>query len=169
MRTIYMEDDVVALAEYIGELDAADGYRCWQDVDTQKGYNFRRTGSLEEYIKEGIHSRFIATIVRKSDGLCVGSIFLSPEGTLPDLAIMIYRPHRRNGYATRAFSLGTKYCFEVLGLACVYAGCYQGNQASLRMLERCGFVPHPEGNQNEKHFITGAPIVQLDFVKHNMT
>lgn len=32
------------------------------------------------------------------------------------------------------------------------------------MLKKCGFIPHPEGNQQEKHFLTGEDITQLDSV-----
>jgi len=100
---------------------------------------------------------------------------------------MIYRPYRRKGYAREAFLLGTQYCFNQFKLACIYAGCYEDNIGSLWMLSGCGFIPHPEGlvvpnancvrvwycspmrpgDQCEKHFLTGAEIVQRDFVKHN--
>ena len=167
MRNIYCADDTIELSEHIGELDDMDCFRCWQDEETQKGYNVKFVKSFESFTNAGVQSRFIATVIRKTDGICVGSIFLSPESTLPDLAIMIYRPYRRKGYASRAFLLGTQYCFDKFNLECIYAGCYQDNIGSLQMLSRCGFVPHPEGNRHEKHFITGAEIVQKDFLKYN--
>lgn len=37
---------------------------------------------------------------------------------------------------------------------------------SLKMLKKCGFVPHPEGNEEERHFESGEPVIQLDFVKY---
>jgi len=167
MRNIYSEDETIALSEYIDKLDSSDCYCCWQDEETQKGFNFKFSKSLENFTNAGVKSRFIATIVRKIDDVCVGSIFLSPENTLPDLAIMIYKPYRRKGYANKAFFLGTQYCFVKFNFECIYAGCYPDNIGSLRMLSRCGFIPHPEGDQYEKHFITGAEIVQKDFVKYN--
>ena len=166
-RKVYLEDEIVALSEYMSASDDAACYHCWQDNETQKGYNFQLTKSFEEFKSGGVRSRFLATIIRKSDGTCVGAIFLSPENSLPDLAIMIYPPYRRNGYATRAFSLGVAYCFDTLKMERIYAGCYPQNAASLRMLNKCGFKPHPQGNQNEQHFLTGEDIVQLDFVIHN--
>ncbi|MCL2528053.1 MAG: GNAT family N-acetyltransferase [Defluviitaleaceae bacterium] len=166
-RKTYISDDAIALAEYIPSEDAQDQYNCWQDEGTQSGYNYKRTESFEEYYSSGIKSRFIATIIRLSDQARVGAIFLSPEDTEPDLAIMIYKPFRGAGCGTRAFLLGTHYCFDVLGLEYVYAGCFAHNTLSRKMLQKCGFHPYPKGNQAEKHIITGEEIVQYDYVKYN--
>ena len=83
---------------------------------------------------------------------------------LPDLSIRIFKPYRNQGFGSMAFALGAKYCFDILGYEKIYAGCYPDNIKSMRMLEKCGFVPHPEGNIAEKHYITGEPFTQLDFV-----
>ena len=53
------------------------------------------------------------------------------------------------------------------GLDKIFAGCYPHNAASARMLEKCGFIPHPQGNLNEKHYLTGEDITQYDFVRYN--
>ena len=167
-RKTYITDLVISLCEYIESEDDLDLYNCWQDKDTQSGYNHKPAESFEEFSKGAIKSRFIATIVRLSDLVSIGSIFVSPENTPPDLAIMIYKPYRGKGYGTRAFSLGVKYCFEVLLLDYIYAGCYPNNISSLKMLHKCGFRPHPEGNQEEKHYLTGEDITQLDYVKYKL-
>ena len=166
-RAIYRSDGVISLCEYIDAMDDIDCYRCWQDEETQQGYNHETTETFDEFAQGSIRSRFMATVVRNADRANVGVIFLSSEGTLPDLAIMIYRPYRKKGYATRAFSLGVAYCFDAFKLDRIYAGCYPHNAASLKMLRRCGFQPHPEGNQQEKHFRTGEDITQMDFVITN--
>ena len=167
-RRKYLSDEVLCLSEYIESEDDLECYGCWEDEETQSGYNHKFDSSFDEWSKNTpIKSRFIATIIRLCDNANIGAIFLSPEDTPPDLAIMIYKPYRGKGYGTRAFSLGAKYCFDVLLLERVYAGCYPDNNASLKMLNRCGFQPHPEGNCYEKHYITGEDIIQLDFVKYN--
>lgn len=143
-RKIFMADDTLSLAERIPQFDDAKDYECWQDRETQDGYNFKLEGTLEDFCILPSKSRFIATIQRNSDGACVGSIFLSPEGSLPDLAIMIYKPFRRQGYGTTAFLLGIKYCFEILNISSLYAGCYETNIASRKMLKKCGFQPNPQ-------------------------
>lgn len=168
-RKVYIQNDVISLSEYIDSEDDINCYICWQDKDTQNGYNYKMTASFEEYAKQENKSRFTATIIRKSDNAPIGCIFVSPEYALPDIAIMIFKPYRNMGYGTMAFSLGVQYCFEVLKLKKIYAGCYTDNHASLAMLEKCGFVPHPEGNSYEKHYLTGQDTVQLDFVKYHDT
>ena len=167
-QKIYIADDLISLSEYIEEIDDYDCYTCWQDEETQNGYNFKCIKTFDEWSKETtIKSQFIATIVRLNDNACIGSIFLSSENTPPDLAIMIYKPYRKQGFGTRAFSLGVKHCFETLILDKIYAGCYPHNKGSIKMLEKCGFLPHPEGNVKEKHYITGEDIIQLGYIIHN--
>ena len=162
---MYTKDEIIGLSEYYPTLDNIDRYNCWQDAETQAGFNHMQAESFEEFAAKAIKSRFTATIVRLSDSRRIGAIFLSPENTLPDLAIMIYKPYRGMGYGTRAFALGAEYCLNALELGCVYAGCYPDNDASRAMLRKCGFIPHPEGNLHEKHFLTGKDIIQMDFVK----
>lgn len=163
MRTIYLSDCVVALAENIEEDDPAL-YACWCDPDTERGYNHRRTGTYEEYCAHENPPGWGAVILRICDETPIGAVMFSSENA--DLAIMLYPGFRGMGYGTRAFMLGMRYCAETLQLDHVYAGCYPDNHASLKMLARCGFVPHPEGNLREKHYLTGEEITQLDFVKY---
>jgi len=166
-RQIYIADEILTLSEYIEAEDDLDCYNCWLDEDTQSGYNFKVTKTFEEWSKEtSTKSRFIATIIRLSDNARIGSIFVSPEGTPPDLAIMIYKPYRNKSYGTRAFALGAKYCFDMLKFDYITAGCYPHNTASYKMLQKCGFQPHPEGNIDEKHYLTGEKIIQYDYIKY---
>lgn len=167
-RNIYISNDELILAEYCNSFDAEANYACWQDYDTQKGYNYKMDISFETFMNRPIRSRLYAVIIRKADAAVIGTISLSPENTLPDLAIMIYKPYRQRGYGTKAFSLALKYCFKKFHLDRIYAGFYETNIASQRMLTTCGFVPHPEGNQSEVHFESGAPITQFDYVKYRI-
>jgi len=165
-RKIYISDDRLMLAEYCNDIDAEENYNCWQDHATQEGYNYKMDITLEAFKNRPIRSRFQAVIIRKSDSTVVGIVSMSPEHALPDLAIMIYKPYRQQGYGTAAFKLALEFCFEAFSLDRIYAGCYETNSTSLKMLRACGFVPHPEGNEAEEHFESGAPIVQMDFVKY---
>ncbi|MBQ8496120.1 MAG: GNAT family N-acetyltransferase [Clostridia bacterium] len=167
-RKIYISNDELTIAEYCNDFDAEANYNCWQDHDTQKGYNYKMAITLEAFKNRPIRSRFQSVIIRKSDNAVIGTISMSPENSLPDLAIMIYPPYRKQGYGTKAFTLALQYCFNKFNLDRIYAGCYETNAASLKMLTVCGFIPHPEGNEVEKHFETGAPITQLDFVKYRV-
>ena len=103
--------------------------------------------------------------------ICRDDQFLGFASTMnsPDLIMLDYLviapKYRGQGIGTAAFALAAEYCLDVMGLTEIYAGCYEGNIRSRRMLAACGFVPHPEGNCEEVHFLTGEPIVQYDFIK----
>ena len=166
-RKIWIANDILSLVEYIPQIDGVNEYECWQDKATQEGYNFKLEETLEEFQSRPIKSRFIAIIQRNSDSACIGLVSVSPEGSLPDLAIMLYKPFRYHGYGTIAFSLAIKYCFHVLKINQLYAGCYESNVVSQKMITKCGFQPNPQGNLLKKHYLTGEPIMQFDFVITN--
>jgi RimJ/RimL family protein N-acetyltransferase len=165
-RKIYIKNDVLSLSEYLPS-DNYENYNDWLDTDTQNGYNFKINDNFYEFQKREVKSRFNTSIIRSSDGAFIGIIGVSPINTPPDLAIRIFNPYRRQGYGTNAFKLGIKYCFETLKLDKIYAGYYPSNIGSRKILEKCGFQPHPEGNLNEKHYLTGEDIIQLDNVLYN--
>ncbi len=166
-RKVFIANDILSLVERNPEFDDINDYECWQDKATQDGFNFKHDMTLEAFCNLPTRSRFIATIQRNSDSACIGSIFVSPEGNLPDLAIMVYEPFRHHGYGTIAFLLGIKYCFDVLKIDKLYAGCYETNIVSQKMLSKCGFQPNPPGDTREKHYLTGKPITQFDFLLSN--
>lgn len=163
MRRVYIGNDMLELAEYIAA-DDLESYRNWVDPDTQAGFNFVMQDTYDEYRKIERRHRLFASIRLKETGEIIGTFSISPEGGPPDLAIWIHKPFRARGYGKSAFALGVRYARDVLGLGTLYAGCYPHNKASQRMLAGCGFVPHPEGNVEETHCLTGEPVTQYDYV-----
>ena len=168
-RKIYIATQELSLVEYCPHMDDKSHYECWQDPTTQDGYNYKMCDSLEEFCERPTRSRWLAVILRKEDNQPLGIVSLSPEGSPPDLAIMLYKPYRGQGYGTNAFSLASKYCFEAFGFDSLYAGCYETNEISRKMLKACGFVPNPDGDSHETHYITGKPIIQHDYVLYKQT
>ena len=161
-RKEYIKDNVICLAEYI-ESDYEIMYNSWKENDTVLGYNWKIPYSFDEYYKNCKESEnWGAAIVRLKDNELIGRIGISAG--LPDLTITIFKPYRSQKYGTMAFSLGVKYCFEVLKLDKVYAGCFEDNISSKKMIEQCGFKPNPEGNEIERHIFSGKERLQLDFV-----
>lgn len=164
-RNIYTTNAELSLAEYCPAIDDKLHYECWQDPATQDGYNYKMHDSFEEFCSRPIRSRLLAVIIRNTDNTPLGIVSLSPEGSPPDLAIMLYKPYRGKGYGRNAFDLAAKYCMETFELECIYAGCYETNVISQKMLKSCGFIPFPEGDSHEKHYLTGEPITQHDYVR----
>lgn len=165
-RKIFFSNEQFSLGEYITELDSAKHYECWLDEETKDGYNYKVDFTYEEFITAPEHLRVEAIVIRNSDSAVVGVVTLSPEDYLPDLAIMLYPEYRGLGYSTPVYQLALNYCFDAFGLNEIYAGCYEDNPKSLKMLMNCGFEPHSETDSHEIHYITGLPRVQKDFIKY---
>ena len=156
------------MVEY-NESDDGSLYDDWLDPDTQRGYNGDYVTTFEDFQAREIRQRFFAMIRLDSTGEIIGAVGISPPETTPDLAIWIFKPFRRKGFGTSAFTLTTKYAVGKLKINDLHAGAYPNNTGSLKMLERCGYVPFPAGNVPEKHYITGEPIIQMDFIYSPVT
>lgn len=160
---IFMEDETILLRKY-SHSDDLDMYTCWQDIETQKGYNFIFKESFEEFQKFDIDRfPFWATIVEKEKNVNIGTVRIGLNMECPDLAIWIYKDYRNRGYGTRAFALALKYCFAAFKLEYISAGCYQDNTKSLKMLQRIGFARYPEYDEDDTSVFTGECIKQLEF------
>ena len=168
-RKIFAKNDILSLAENLPE-DNLDLYNGWLDEEVQRGYNYKFEKTFDEWLtqnieRENFHFTSNCAIILNENNELIGSIGISMYPDEPnDMSIRIFKPYRNQGFGTMAFKLGAKYCFDVLGLEKIYAGCYPDNIRSMKMLEKCGFITHPEGNISEKHYITGESITQLDFV-----
>jgi RimJ/RimL family protein N-acetyltransferase len=164
-RKLFIKNDKIGLADYI-ESDYKLLFDSWREDDTILGYNYKLPYSFNEYCDYIKNSdTWGAVVIRLEDNLVIGRIGISLG--LPDLTITIFKPYRNQKIGTMAFSLGVKYCFEVLNLDKIYAGCYEDNISSKRMIEQCGFKPNPTGNDMEQHIFTGEDRSQLDFVIEN--
>ena len=168
-RKIHVKNDIISLAEYLTE-DYTECYNNWLDEEVQMGYNFRYERTFEEYMAENLkREEFRLTancaIILNENNKLIGTIGVAMfPGEENDMSISIFKPYRNKGFGTMAFALGAKYCFDVLKLEKIHAGCYPDNIRSLKMIEKCGFIPYPEGNIKSEHYITGEPVTQLDFI-----
>lgn len=98
-RKIYTANQDLALAEYCPAVDCSDHYACWQDPDTQNGYNYQMPCSPEEFRNRPIRSRFLAVIIRNEDNASLGIVSLSPEGLiLESLTDLFVITDTREGY-----------------------------------------------------------------------
>jgi len=164
MRHVYTSNEKISLVEH----RACDNfvlYHDWFDPETQRGYNGWTPGcNFEEFQQRKASGRFYAMIQCNETGEIAGIIGLSPPEEEADLHIRIFAPYRRQGYGTATFALAAKYATEVLGIKELHAGAYPDNFGSKKMLERCGFVPNPAGSIQEKHYLTGEDVIQMDYI-----
>lgn len=59
-----------------------------------------------------------------------------------EIGYWIAVPFQGKGYASEAVELLLQRCFETLNMRTVWAAYYDGNEASRRVQEKCGFVWH---------------------------
>ena len=164
-REIYIKNDTICLSQCI-ESDYRAIYDSWNEVDVICNYNWKIPHTFDEYCANLKSSdNWGAVIIRLLDDKLIGRIGISSG--LPDLTITIFEEFRAKQLGTMAFALGVRYCFEVLGLDKIYAGCYEDNIASRKMIDRCGFHRNPDGDVMETHIITGEHRRQLDFAIEN--
>lgn len=157
------ENQMIGLMPYTHN-DDYDMYMCWQDIDTQKGYNGIFTQSFDEFQKTDIHKfKFWVTVVDKNTEERVGVLRLGLDEMCPDLAIWIYPSQRNKGYGTEAFRLALNYIFDKFQYKEISAGCYCDNEYSLKMLRKIGFARYPEGDGHEINCFTGKETTQLEF------
>lgn len=167
-RKVYISNDIVSLIEY-KPCDDYILYEDWLDPETQKGYNCVYVTTFEDYQARETNPRFSAMIQLNETNEIIGTVGISPPETEPDLSIRIFKPYRRKGYGTSAFGLATKYAVDVLKIDELHAGAYPDNVGSRKMIKRCGYIPNPDGNIPEKHYITSEDIIQFDYIYHPVT
>lgn len=158
-----IENEKIGLIQYTHD-DEYDMYMCWQDIDTQKGYNFILTESFDEFKDDDISKfKFWVVIEDKITKEKVGVIRLGLDEKCPDLAIWIYPQYRNQGYGTNAFKLALSYIFNNFHYQEISAGCYEDNIYSIKMLENIGFIRYPEGDEKEINIFTNKEITQLEY------
>jgi ribosomal-protein-alanine N-acetyltransferase len=106
-------------------------------------------------------------IIRAGDGAMVGGVTLSDIRRAPfQCAIVGYwvgAPFLRRGLATAALEAALAHGFGALGLNRIEAACQRENEASRRVLMRCGFSE--EGVTRAYLFINGAWRDHLRFAR----
>ncbi len=64
-----------------------------------------------------------------------------------EIGYWIGEPFWGKGIATKAVSLAANYAFDSLQLNRLFAGIFRGNEASKKVLEKCGFQPEGIGRK----------------------
>jgi ribosomal-protein-alanine N-acetyltransferase len=114
---------------------------------------------LAEYVTEKLGDRnnvFLA-IVRKDGNRHIGNIKLGPMEWIHrvgDVGLIIgEKDCWGQGFATEAIKLVVEYAFGQLNLRKVSAGCYAGNQGSVKAFQKAGFVI--EGVRRQHYYCNG--------------
>jgi [ribosomal protein S5]-alanine N-acetyltransferase len=98
----------------------------------------------EEFIKRFIDQDPMTVFAIDYQGEYVGNISLS-SGTdvhrkSAEIGYFIGEPFWNKGIATTAVNLITEYGFKNLDIVRIHTGIFEYNEASMRVLEKCGFI-----------------------------
>jgi len=85
---------------------------------------------------------FVFAITRKSDAVLMGKCGLHLKARGVEMGYWLGRPYWRQGYATEAAAQVLAFGFRNLRADHIWAGWFQGNPASGRVLEKLGFRPN---------------------------
>ncbi len=128
----------------------------WAHDALSRGAFRRRLKAYRSEMRQGVTYSFL--IFRAADDALLGGITLSNlrrgVAQAATLGYWIGAAHARQGYVTEALGAVLEYAFQHLGLHRVEAACLLGNEASRRLLLRCGF--QDEGYAREYLRINGS-------------
>lgn len=93
-------------------------------------------------------------MIELKDGTSIGELcFKGLNGGVPEIGYGILPEYRGAGYATEAVSAAVRFAFSDLRVTAVEAETGEGNAASRRVLEKCGFVPNGKTGEEGPRFI----------------
>ncbi|MEO7261646.1 MAG: GNAT family N-acetyltransferase [Jatrophihabitantaceae bacterium] len=132
-----------------GDAEATWPYR---QLEAVSHWLTRAPGTFEEY--RAVFERpagLAETLVVELEGAVIGDLMIAVEdawaqvevaeqarGVQAELGWAFHPDYTRRGYATEAVRELIRICFEDLALRRVTAGCFAGNEASWRLMERVG-------------------------------
>lgn len=135
----------------IRPLTLADAPRMAELADNEKVSRNMRDGFPHPFTVQQAEEKLRAWIRKEPctffaivwNGEYVGNISLSPGADVyrktAEIGYFIGEPYWNKGIATRAVKLIVDYGFRELGLARIHTGVFDYNEASMRVLEKCGF------------------------------
>jgi ribosomal-protein-alanine N-acetyltransferase len=121
--------------------------------------------SIQESIRED-RSYYDLAIILKQSGEIIGDAGFTIEvrestGGIASMGFFFLKPYWGNGYATEVAQLLIEYCFTVLNLHKVTAGCDSENTASENVMKKCGMKQ--EAYRKQHFFIDGQWRDRLEY------
>lgn len=121
----------------------ADNRKIWDNVRDYFPHPYREKDA-EFFIGSKIDENPQVTFAIEFDGNLAGVVGLEPQADVyahtAEIGYWIGEPYWGQGIATKAVLLSTNYAFEKLALYRLYAGVFEYNKVSMRVLEKAGFT-----------------------------
>jgi ribosomal-protein-alanine N-acetyltransferase len=159
--TIILQTERLALRTWSPD-DAEEGFRIWGDKDVMRYVGTGRPNASAEETRAWLarmaahheqHGFGFWAVVEKATGWLIGNCGMGyqRDGGLPiEFGYTLARSHWSRGLATEAGCACLRYAFEELRLPELFASVDSRNVASIRVLEKLGFV-----YQGEKQLADG--------------
>jgi [ribosomal protein S5]-alanine N-acetyltransferase len=114
----------------------------WTDDELSRTAFRRRIKHYQRDLRE--ENGYAFFMFRRHDGALLGGLSLSNlrRGVTQSVTLGYWmgRPHAGRGWMTEAVRIMSPFVFDSLGLHRLEAACIPSNTASIRVLEKCGFV-----------------------------
>lgn len=113
-------------------------YECYQDLqETQEAIQFYRDCVQQKRLP------YVLAVELKATGELIGDTGINAVEGKPgevEIGYIIFRAHRRQGYAAELLEAMTAYIGRTFGCNTLYGRVMHGNQASARVLEKNGYT-----------------------------
>lgn len=154
-------DDLDAFMAYRTDPEVAR-FQSWPAMNALEAQRFLSAMSQVDTPFRAGHWTQIAVAVPGTDALLGDmGLHLSEDGTSAELGVTIARLHQRKGHALTAMTMAIDLARDTDGLDTIICGADSRNTASLRMIEKLGFVwTHREpadGGAVDEMFVLPAP------------
>jgi RimJ/RimL family protein N-acetyltransferase len=120
----------------------ANNRKIWLNVRDRFPYPYT-IADAERFIESTMQQHPLTTFAIWYELKLVGAIGLVPQEDVyrfsAELGYWIGEPFWNKGIASGAVKLMVQFAFEQLQLQKVFAGVFEGNEASIRALKKCGF------------------------------
>lgn len=150
-----LDRDATAIVEGLGDIEVARWLSRVPFPYTLP--EARRFLAWEREVRDAGEERVIAL---DREGLLIGVASLRGLGPDPVLGYWLARRHWGLGYMTEAVEAVVAVAFEVLGLEMIRSGVFEGNERSLAIQRRLGFVIN--GRSRVRNLALGRDLSHID-------
>lgn len=135
------EDDVPILCRYFAEPESRENILSFQ---ADEAYHKNEFAKIIAWAQISPRPYYTLAVELKTDGTLIGDCsILNAEAESVETNIGWHYGHRfrGNGYATEAARALLDFGFEFVEVNEIYAECFAGNKASIRIFEKIGMSP----------------------------
>jgi RimJ/RimL family protein N-acetyltransferase len=152
-------DDVPSLVKYANNRDVAKNLRDrfpfpYTQKDAEEWIAFAAARDPLEHLAIEVEAHAVGGV-----GLILGTDIARRSA---EIGYWLGEPWWGRGIATRALQLATDYAFANFDLVRIFAGVFEGNPASARVLEKAGYTL--ESRARKAVFKEGRVLDQLNYV-----